>query len=99
MFFPREGTVFVSQAVCRVDGLLPHEMRMTGVGKFAYLSATATELNFGEVQTGDHKTQTFTLQNQSLVNATFKIVPLDEVNPMSSPYFSLIIVPGERWQG
>ena len=78
MFFPREGTVFVSQAVCRVDGLLPHEMRMTGVGKFAYLSATATELNFGEVQTGDHKTQTFTLQNQSLVNATFKIVPLDE---------------------
>jgi precorrin-2/cobalt-factor-2 C20-methyltransferase len=26
-------------------------------------------------------------------------VPLDEVEPMSSPYFSLIIVPGERWQG
>ena len=28
-----------------------------------------------------------------------KIVPLHEVEPMSSPYFSLIIVPGERWQG
>ena len=28
-----------------------------------------------------------------------KIVPLNEVEPMSSPYFSLIIVPGERWQG
>jgi precorrin-2/cobalt-factor-2 C20-methyltransferase len=28
-----------------------------------------------------------------------KIVPLAEVDPMSSPYFSLIIVPGERWQG
>ncbi len=28
-----------------------------------------------------------------------KIVPLNEVDPMSSPYFSLIIVPGERWQG
>lgn len=28
-----------------------------------------------------------------------KIVALDEVDPMSSPYFSLIIVPGERWQG
>ena len=28
-----------------------------------------------------------------------KIVPFNEVDPMSSPYFSLIIVPGERWQG
>ena len=28
-----------------------------------------------------------------------KIVPLNDVDPMSSPYFSLIIVPGERWQG
>jgi precorrin-2/cobalt-factor-2 C20-methyltransferase len=26
-------------------------------------------------------------------------VPLDQVDPQSSPYFSLIIVPGERWQG
>jgi hypothetical protein len=28
-----------------------------------------------------------------------KIVPLDQIEPMCSPYFSLIIVPGERWQG
>jgi precorrin-2/cobalt-factor-2 C20-methyltransferase len=31
--------------------------------------------------------------------ANQKIVPLADVDPMSSPYFSLIIVPGERWQG
>ncbi|MER2296044.1 MAG: precorrin-2 C(20)-methyltransferase [Pseudomonas sp.] len=31
--------------------------------------------------------------------ANQKIVPLDEVDPQSSPYFSLIIVPGEKWQG
>jgi precorrin-2/cobalt-factor-2 C20-methyltransferase len=31
--------------------------------------------------------------------ANQKIVALAEVDPMSSPYFSLIIVPGERWQG
>jgi precorrin-2/cobalt-factor-2 C20-methyltransferase len=31
--------------------------------------------------------------------ANQKIVPLAEVDPMSSPYFSLIIVPGQRWQG
>ncbi|RZL06615.1 MAG: precorrin-2 C(20)-methyltransferase, partial [Rubrivivax sp.] len=28
-----------------------------------------------------------------------KIVALDAVDPQSSPYFSLIIVPGEKWQG
>jgi precorrin-2/cobalt-factor-2 C20-methyltransferase len=33
-----------------------------------------------------------TMQNQ-------RIVPLDEVDPMASPYFSLIVVPGEKWQG
>jgi precorrin-2/cobalt-factor-2 C20-methyltransferase len=31
--------------------------------------------------------------------ANQKIVPLDLVDPQSSPYFSLIIVPGEKWQG
>ncbi|AZL70816.1 precorrin-2 C(20)-methyltransferase [Pseudomonas oryziphila] len=31
--------------------------------------------------------------------ANQKIVALDEVDPQSSPYFSLIIVPGEKWQG
>ncbi|HTI17169.1 MAG TPA: precorrin-2 C(20)-methyltransferase [Trinickia sp.] len=33
-----------------------------------------------------------TMQNQ-------RIVPLAEVDPMASPYFSLLIVPGEKWQG
>ncbi len=33
-----------------------------------------------------------TMQNQ-------RIVPLDEVDPMASPYFSLIVIPGEKWQG
>jgi len=31
--------------------------------------------------------------------ANQKIVPLDQVDPQSSPYFSLIIVPGQKWQG
>ena len=31
--------------------------------------------------------------------ANQKIVALDAVDPQSSPYFSLIIVPGEKWQG
>jgi precorrin-2/cobalt-factor-2 C20-methyltransferase len=28
-----------------------------------------------------------------------RIVPLDAVDPMASPYFSLIVVPGVKWQG
>ena len=29
--------------------------------------------------------------------AAQRIVPLDEVDPMSSPYFSMIVVPGVKW--
>ena len=28
-----------------------------------------------------------------------RIVPLAHVDPMASPYFSLLVVPGEKWQG
>ena len=31
--------------------------------------------------------------------ASQKIVPLDEVEPMDSPYFSMILVPGQKWRG
>ena len=31
--------------------------------------------------------------------ANQKIVALGDVDPQSSPYFSLIVVPGEKWQG
>ncbi|KND56404.1 Cobalt-precorrin-2 C20-methyltransferase [Candidatus Paraburkholderia kirkii] len=30
--------------------------------------------------------------------ANQRIVPLDEVDPMASPYFSLLVVPGEKWR-
>ena len=30
--------------------------------------------------------------------ANQRIVPLKEVDPMASPYFSLLVVPGEKWQ-
>ncbi|APR39479.1 precorrin-2 C(20)-methyltransferase [Paraburkholderia sp. SOS3] len=31
--------------------------------------------------------------------ASERIVPLADVDPMASPYFSLLVVPGEKWQG
>ncbi|MDB6060145.1 MAG: cobI [Verrucomicrobiaceae bacterium] len=33
-----------------------------------------------------------TMQNQ-------RVVPINDVDPMASPYFSLIVIPGEKWQG
>jgi precorrin-2/cobalt-factor-2 C20-methyltransferase len=38
-----------------------------------------------------HYVERATMENQ-------RIVPLADVDPMASPYFSLIIVPGEKWQ-
>jgi precorrin-2/cobalt-factor-2 C20-methyltransferase len=31
--------------------------------------------------------------------ANQRIVPLTEVDPMASPYFSLLVVPGKKWRG
>lgn len=39
-----------------------------------------------------HYVERATMANQ-------RIVPLDEVEPMASPYFSMIVVPGEQWRG
>ncbi|HBI69857.1 precorrin-2 C(20)-methyltransferase [Pseudomonas aeruginosa] len=39
-----------------------------------------------------HYVERATMENQ-------KIVPLDEVDPLASPYFSMILVPGEQWRG
>ena len=39
-----------------------------------------------------HYVERATMHNQ-------QIVPLDEVDPLASPYFSMILVPGEQWLG
>ncbi|MBD9424220.1 precorrin-2 C(20)-methyltransferase [Pseudomonas sp. PDM15] len=39
-----------------------------------------------------HYVERATMDNQH-------IVPLDEVDPLASPYFSMILVPGEKWRG
>lgn len=77
-FSPREGSVFVGVAVCTVDGLPSCEMKLTGVGKFTFISSNLQEIDFGDVQTGDTVNRTFTIMNQSLVNASLKVVNLDE---------------------
>ena len=39
-----------------------------------------------------HYVERATMENQ-------RIVPLDEVDPLASPYFSMILVPGVKWRG
>lgn len=39
-----------------------------------------------------HYVERATMDNQH-------IVPLDQVDPLASPYFSMILVPGEQWRG
>jgi precorrin-2/cobalt-factor-2 C20-methyltransferase len=39
-----------------------------------------------------HYVERATMSNQ-------RIVPLDQVEPMASPYFSMIVVPGMKWRG
>ncbi|WP_322042390.1 precorrin-2 C(20)-methyltransferase [Paraburkholderia sp. J67] len=39
-----------------------------------------------------------TLYVERATMANQRIVPLDDVDPMASPYFSLLVVPGEKWQ-
>ncbi|WJN58102.1 precorrin-2 C(20)-methyltransferase [Pseudomonas sp. SO81] len=39
-----------------------------------------------------HYVERATMDNQH-------IVPLDQVDPLASPYFSMILVPGEKWRG
>lgn len=39
-----------------------------------------------------HYVERATMHNQ-------RIVPLHEVEPMSSPYFSMIVIPGDKWLG
>jgi len=39
-----------------------------------------------------HYVERATMDNQH-------IVPLDEVDPLASPYFSMILVPGDKWRG
>jgi precorrin-2/cobalt-factor-2 C20-methyltransferase len=39
-----------------------------------------------------HYVERATMANQ-------RIVALDEVDPMASPYFSMILVPGQKWRG
>jgi precorrin-2/cobalt-factor-2 C20-methyltransferase len=93
--------VYRNQSLSVLSGVLPHDdlkRRLADADaavimklgrNFPKVRAVLEELGLAE--------RALYVERATMANQ--KIVPLDQVEPMSSPYFSLIIVPGERWQG
>ena len=73
-FSPKDASVFVAHAVCTVPGHTSHVLKVGGIGKYPFLSATMERVDFGPTLTGQTQTQHLKLRNSSLVYARFKIV-------------------------
>ncbi|KAG4054628.1 hypothetical protein PC123_g10262 [Phytophthora cactorum] len=88
-FCPSSASVYVTTTTCTVKPdttesfapahALVETMKISGISKFTHLSASETELNFGEVLVGAPNTsrapteKEFILRNRSLVRASFSI--------------------------
>ncbi|GMF21005.1 unnamed protein product [Phytophthora fragariaefolia] len=88
-FCPTSASVYVTTTACTVKPdtkeafasahALVETMKISGISKFTHLSASETELNFGEVLVGAPNTsrapteKEFILRNRSLVCASFNI--------------------------
>ena len=78
---PTDATVFVASIVCYVPGLVPLITKISGIGKYPFISASDTRLDYGTVLFRSGKgnnaihEKEFELRNQSFVPATFQILP------------------------
>ncbi len=93
--------VYRNQSLCVLSGVLPEdELRqrlataeaavVMKLGRnFAKVRGVLAELG---LEDRAHYVERATMAAQ-------RILPLDEVDPMASPYFSMIVVPGQQWRG
>ena len=93
--------VYRNQSLSVLSGVLPHEDLKRRLADADAAVIMKLGRNFPKVR---QVLEELGLAERALyveraTMANQKIVALDQVEPMSSPYFSLIIVPGERWQG
>lgn len=93
--------VYRNQSLSVLSGVLPHEELKRRLADADAAVVMKLGRNFPKVRQVLEELglarRALYVERATMVNQ--KIVPLDDVEPMSSPYFSLIIVPGERWQG
>ncbi|WP_263139758.1 precorrin-2 C(20)-methyltransferase [Pseudomonas sp. RIT-PI-AD] len=93
--------VYRNQSLSVLSGVLPEAELRERLGRaeaavvmklgrnFAKVRGVLAELGLAE--------RALYVERATMVNQ--RILPLDEVDPMASPYFSMIVIPGERWQG
>jgi len=93
--------VYRNQSLCVLSGVLPEDELKRRLQDAEAAVVMKLGRNFDKVRRvlqelgiddRAHYVERATMGNQ-------RIVPLDEVDPMSSPYFSMILLPGEKWRG
>lgn len=93
--------VYRNQSLSVLSGVLPHEDLKQRLAQADAAVVMKLGRNFPKVHAvlRELGLDDRALYVERATMANQKIVPLAEVDPASSPYFSLIVVPGQRWQG
>ncbi|MBH3461733.1 precorrin-2 C(20)-methyltransferase [Pseudomonas sp. MH2] len=93
--------VYRNQTLTVLSGVLPHEELKRRLADADAAVIMKLGRNFPKVREVlaelDLDGRALYVERATMANQ--KIVALDAVDPQSSPYFSLIVVPGEKWQG
>ena len=98
-FSPTDASVYVAECVCVVPGHRTHTMKVGGIGKYPFLSASTERLQFGGVLSGQRTTSHFKLCNSSLVYGRFNIErSVSDVEPVFtfSPSSGIVPPDGEQ---
>lgn len=93
--------VYRNQSLSVLSGVLPHEDLKQRLAQADAAVVMKLGRNFPKVYAvlRELGLDGRALYVERATMANQKVVPLAEVDPASSPYFSLIVVPGQRWQG
>ncbi|KAF0813309.1 Precorrin-2 C(20)-methyltransferase [Andreprevotia sp. IGB-42] len=93
--------VYRNQSLCVLSGVLPEEELKRRLADAEAAVVMKLGRNFDKVRRVLHDLglaeRALYVERATMANQ--RIVPLAEVDPMASPYFSLLVVPGEKWQG
>ena len=93
--------VYRNQSLSVLSGVLPEDELKQRLAAADAAVVMKLGRNFDKVRRvlrelgrdgGAHYVERATMREQ-------RIVPLDEVDPMASPYFSMVVIPGQRWRG
>lgn len=93
--------VYRNQSLSVLSGVLPEDELKRRLADADAAVVMKLGRNFDKVRrvlrelgrdSGAHYVERATMREQ-------RIVALDDVDPMASPYFSMIVIPGQRWNG